>query len=41
MNIEEKQRMLKEYEESLKGKTYEELEKIEDRTVEMVRLENK
>ena len=29
MNIEEKQRMLKEYEESLNGKTLEELEKIE------------
>ena len=30
MNLEEKQKMLKEYEESLKGKTLEELEKIED-----------
>ena len=28
MNIEEKQRMLKEYAESLNGKTFEELERI-------------
>lgn len=33
MNIEEKQRMLKEYEESLKGKTLEELEKIESELI--------
>ena len=40
MNIEEKQRMLKEYEESLKGKTYEELEKIKD-TYDPVKIYNK
>ena len=33
MNIEEKQRMLKEYAESLNGKTFEELEKIESELI--------
>lgn len=33
MNIEEKQRMLKEYEESLNGKTLQELEKIESELI--------
>lgn len=33
MNIEEKQKMLKDYEESMKGKTLEELEKIESELI--------
>ena len=41
MNIEEKQRMLKEYEESLKGKTLEELEKIESESSKKINIRNK